>query len=150
MRRLQRPLQWGLAIMLTVGGLAHFAKPAAYVAIMPPFLPFPLALVYISGLVEAGLGVLLMVPRLERLAAWGIVLTLIAIYPANIYHAVNGGISHPDLPAIFAEPVFAYARLPLQLVFITWAWWYTRGDAAAPVVPTSPDVDRSGQKSYPP
>ena len=145
MRRLQRPLQWGLAIMLIVGGLAHFAKPAAYMAIMPPFLPFPLALVYLSGVVEAGLGALLMVPTLKRVAAWGIVLTLIAIYPANIYHAVNGGIRHPDLPAIFAEPTFAYARLPLQLVFVAWAWWYTRVDAVAPAPPSEPDVEPSRQ-----
>ena len=131
MQRFKRPLQWGLAIMFTVGGIAHFIKPAGYVAIMPPSLPYPLALVYISGVVEAGLGMLLMVPRFTRIAAWGIALTLIAIYPANIYHAINGGISHPDLPPVFAEPVFAYVRLPFQLLFIAWAWWYTRPAAAS-------------------
>jgi uncharacterized membrane protein len=131
MQRFKRPLQWVLAATMTVGGLAHFASPDAYVAIMPPFLPFPLALVYVSGVVEAGLGIALMIPKLTRLAAWGLVLTLLAVYPANIYHAVEGGISHPDLPEIFAEPVFAYIRLPFQVLFIAWAWWYTTPAARA-------------------
>lgn len=125
MKRFKRPLQWGLAAMMIVGGLAHFARPDGYVAIMPPFMPYPLALVYISGVVEAGLGMALMLPRLTRWAAWGLVLTFVAVYPANIYHAVEGGIDHPALPAIFAYAVFAYIRLPFQLLFIAWAWWYT-------------------------
>ena len=55
-----------------------------------------------------------------------IIALLIAVYPANIYHAVSGGIDHPALPAAMADPTVAYLRLPFQFVFIAWAWWFAR------------------------
>jgi uncharacterized membrane protein len=126
MARLKRPLQWLLALFMVGAGVMHFVRPAFYVALMPPFLPAPLALVYLSGVAEIAFGVALMIPRCTRWAAWGIVATLIAVYPANLYHAFQGGLSDPALPAAMANPVTAWARLPVQLVFLAWAWWYTR------------------------
>ena len=68
------------------------------------------------------LGLLLLVPRFTRLAAWGLILLLIAVFPANLNMARN--------PALFPEipPIAAWVRLPLQLVLIAWAYWYTRAD----------------------
>lgn len=63
----------------------HFVRPDFYMKIMPPYLPFHLELVYLSGLFEIALGLLLLDPRFSRLAAWGIIALLIAIFPANIY-----------------------------------------------------------------
>lgn len=109
---------FGLAFVLA--GLNHFVNPDFYVRIMPPYLPWPLALVYVSGVAEAGLGALLLVPRWSRLAAWGLVALLIAIFPANVYMAM-----HPEaFPDV--APLLLYVRLPLQGVLILWAWWYTR------------------------
>lgn len=111
----------------------HFVRPAFYVALMPPFLPAPLVLVYLSGVAEIAVGLGLLIPRYRRLAAWGLIATLIAVFPANIYHASSGGLSDPALPASFADPTLAWARLPFQIVFIAWAWWYTRPDGVKTV-----------------
>ncbi len=129
---MKRALQWGLAAFMVGAGVLHFVRPAFYVALMPPQLPAHLALVYLSGAAEIGLGIALMIPRGTRLAAWGIVALLIAVYPANIYHALSGGLDDPALPEAMASATVAWARLPLQFLFLAWAWWYTRPATDSP------------------
>lgn len=128
MRLLKQALCWLLAIFMILAGIMHFVRPGFYQAMIPPMFPAPLALVYISGVFEIVFGVLLLIPRYRRIGAWGIVATLIAVYPANIYHALAGGLTHPDLPPAMQNAKFAWARLPFQLVFLAWAWWFTRPD----------------------
>lgn len=101
-------------------GVNHFRNPDFYLRIMPPYLPWPSALHLLAGAVEVVLGVGLLIPRFRRLAAWGIVLLLIAVYPANIHVALNRHL-FPEVPV-----VFHWVRLALQFVLIAWAWWYTR------------------------
>lgn len=111
-------------LLLAAIGVLHFVRPAPFVAIVPPWLPWPLALVYVSGAAEIAFGVLLLFRRTRVLAAWGIILLLIAVFPANIHMAVNAHL----FPAM-SEPVL-WARLPLQLVLIALAYRFTRGDPA--------------------
>lgn len=100
-----------------VAGCLHFSFPLLYVKIMPPALPWPMALVYISGLAEIGLGAL-MFTRFAPWAAWGLIALLVAVFPANVYMAL-----HPELfPKIPTAAL--WGRLPLQGVFIAWAYWY--------------------------
>lgn len=124
--RVKRALQWALAAFMTTAGVAHFVNPGFFVALVPPALPAPELLVYASGVAEIAFGVGLMIPRLTRYAAWGIIATLIAVFPANIYHAWAGGLTDPNLPPIMGSGAVAIARLPFQLVFIAWAWMYAR------------------------
>jgi uncharacterized membrane protein len=112
--------------LFVTAGITHFVTPAPFVAIVPPALPAKALLVYVSGALEILLGVLLLVPKTSRLAAWGLFALLLAIYPANIYMAVSGGLTHPDLPESFSNPVLAWGRLPVQFVLLYWAWRYTR------------------------
>lgn len=79
---------------------------------MPPYLPWHLFLMYLSGFVEIALGVLLLIPRMERLAAWGLIALLGAIFPANIHMAV-----HAELFPEFSSSML-WARLPMQAVLI--------------------------------
>lgn len=114
-----------MTVIMVLAGVNHFIAPATYLGMMPVVLPAPLALVYLSGVAEiaGGLG---LVPRATRkLAAWGLVALLVAIFPANLNMALN------DLPlGTRSVPSWAlWARLPLQLVLIAWAWWFTRDDA---------------------
>jgi uncharacterized membrane protein len=74
-----------LAIFFVGAGALHLIRSEFYLKIMPPYLPWHLGLVYLSGLIEIALGLLLLVPRFSRLAAWGIIALLIAVFPANIY-----------------------------------------------------------------
>jgi uncharacterized membrane protein len=120
----KRALRWLLAAFMTLAGLNHFISPAVYVGMMPAVLPAPLALVYISGVAEIAGGVGLLHPRTRKLAAWGLVALFVAVLPANINMLVN------KLPlGEHPVPVWAlWARLPLQLVFIVWAYLFTRED----------------------
>lgn len=87
--------------------------------IMPPWLPWHLQLVYISGLFEILLGLLLLPELTRSWAAWGIIALLIAVFPANIQMMLN--YYHRHLPGLWLTIV----RLPLQGVLIWWAWSYT-------------------------
>jgi uncharacterized membrane protein len=113
-----------LAASLMVVGFLHFAVSEPFVKIVPPMLPYPLALVYISGIFEILGGIGLLIPPLSQAAAWGLIALFIAVFPANINQAVN----QIPIDGVPDEPWFYYARLPFQAVFIAWAWWYTRPD----------------------
>lgn len=113
-----------LAVAISVVGVLHFAVPAPFIKIMPPQLPYPEALVYISGFFEILGGIGLLVPPVSRAAAWGLIALFIAVFPANINQAVNSipieGIPH--------HPLLYWFRLPFQAVLIAWAWVYTKPD----------------------
>jgi uncharacterized membrane protein len=100
-------------------GTLHFLRPATYAEIVPPFIPWPLAMVYVSGAAELAGGLGLLLPGLRRAAAWGLVALLIAVFPANVYMAV-------DRVQVTATPLpewLLWARLPLQFVLIWWVLW---------------------------
>ncbi len=122
MRIIKQILKWLLGIAFIFAGINHFVNPNFYMRIMPPVLPFPLFLIYLSGVFEIAFGILLLIPKFSRLAAWGIVLLLIAVFPANIYMAMNAE-NFPEF-----SPLMIYLRLPLQFVLIAWAFWFTRED----------------------
>lgn len=114
-------LRVALAVFFVLAGANHFRASRAYLAIMPPWLPGPRVLVYLSGALEivGGLGVLH--PR-TRIAA-GILLIglLLAVLPANLHMAL-----HDVQPRGWTLPRWAlWARLPFQLVFIAWVWYAT-------------------------
>ena len=104
-------------------GINHFVNAEMYLRTMPPYLPAHEALVALSGVIEIVLGVALVLrpkTRLRVWAAWGIILLLIAVFPANIQTYLNmKATADPRL-------TFALVRLPLQLPLIAWAWAYTR------------------------
>lgn len=121
-----------LAAGMTAIGVLHFARPEPFVAIVPAALPAPLALVYISGFFEILGGVGLLVPRVQKAAAWGLVALYVAVFPANINMAVN----QIPLDGQAVDPLLLWLRLPLQAVFIGLAYWMTKDEpAAAPAKP---------------
>lgn len=121
MQRIKTISRFSLAVFMIVAGIAHFANPAFFLKIMPPYLPLHKELVLLSGACEILLGILLLVPNQSRKAAWGIMALLVAVFPANWYLYQNQHI----LPA---PPAVHLLRLPLQSVFVLWAYWHTRKD----------------------
>lgn len=118
----KRVLLWIMGIFYAVGGINHFLQPGVYLPMMPPYLPWHLELVYLSGLAEILVGVGVLIPNTRRIAAWATILLLIAIFPANIHIALY------NVPVFGAEEgagIFNWIRLPFQGVLILWAWWYT-------------------------
>lgn len=104
----------------------HFVIPDAYVRIVPPALPAPRLLVELSGIAEilGGLGLLL--PFTRRAAAWGLVVLLVAVFPANIYMAV----SHVPAAGILGQSWLQWLRLPLQVPLILWTLRCTKRPAS--------------------
>ena len=110
------------AVMIAIGVL-HFVRPKPFVRIVPKFLPAPLALVYISGFFEVLGGVGLLIPGTRPWAAWGLIALYVAVFPANIYMLTHNISLNPRKPI----PRWAlWLRLPFQLVFIAWAYWFTQ------------------------
>jgi uncharacterized membrane protein len=107
-----------LALFFIVAGAAHFISPALYLAIVPTYLPWPAAMVALSGVAEilGGLGVCFRSTR--RPAGWWLIALLITVFPANI-HALSTGmvIGGHALPTWIL-----WARLPFQLLFIIWVY----------------------------
>lgn len=110
-----------LAIFMIVAGTLHWVTPDPFVKIVPSFLPYPLALVYISGVFEILGGIGLLVPPVSQAAAWGLIALFIAVFPANINMAVN----QIQMDGIPDSDLLRWGRLPFQAVLIAWAWWYT-------------------------
>ena len=120
-KTVKRVLLWVMGAFYIFAGIQHFRVPGFYIPMMPPYLPWHAELVFLSGVAEVlcGLGVLYAPTR--KLAAWGTIALLVAVFPANIHVAMN------DV-ALFgategAGPI-GYVRLPFQLALIAWAWWY--------------------------
>lgn len=114
-------LKWLLAIVMTFAGVMHFVAPRGYVKIMPKWIPAPEAMVAISGVFEVLGGVGLLIPATQVYAAWGLIALFVAVFPANVNMAVN------KIP-LGKKPIptwALWARLPLQAVFIGWAWLFT-------------------------
>jgi uncharacterized membrane protein len=104
-------------------GIMHFVKPRSYEWIMPPYVPRQREVVYVSGVAEIAGGLATMHPATRRAgSAWSI-LTLIAVFPANLHMALQPEKFEKGVPG---GRTALYIRLPVQLLFIAWA--YTAGD----------------------
>ena len=108
-----------MVLFYVAAGVNHFVHPLFYLAITPRYLPFPLALVYISGACEALFALLLVPKATRRVGAWLLVILLIAIFPANVQMAVDYWRGHN--PHLW----IALLRLPLQVPLVLWAARYT-------------------------
>ena len=109
-----------MGIFYIIVGIKHFQDPSWFVQIVPPILPYKYELVYISGFFEVLLGILLMIPRFQSIAAKGLMALLICVYPAHIYLAQTNGV------ALGVSPLIAWGRLPFQFVFIGLAYWHLK------------------------
>ncbi len=108
-----------MALAYILAGINHFVHPDFYLKMLIGFLPYPNELNIISGAAEILLGIGLMIPQTRIISAWGIILLLIAIFPANINMALNK--EQWDFSA-----AMLYLRLPIQFLLIWWAFIYTK------------------------
>ena len=102
-------------------GVMHFLNPSFFLQIMPPYLPYHLELVYLSGLAEIVLGIALIIPQTRKIAALGIIALLIAVFPANIYLAFN---EEPQKALQISAFAASWVRLPIQFVLGAIAYWH--------------------------
>lgn len=108
------------AAMFVMISLSHLRKPGQLAYMIPTFLPNPRLLVLLSGAAELALGIGLLFPATRFWAAWGLIILLVAIFPANINVAVNNLPPPGGLPA---KPWYVWSRLLFQPVYILWIWY---------------------------
>lgn len=117
-------LRWAATLFFVAAGANHFINPAPYLGMMPAEIPvgWHSALNVISGAAEILGGLGLILPATRRLAAWGLIALLVAVFPANVNMAIN------DLPLGTSRvPTWAlWGRLPLQAVMVVWVYLFTR------------------------
>lgn len=128
-QQMSRPQIIGLAIVFLwffIGGIAHFAATDLEATIVPPYIPWPVAAVLVSGVFELLGAAGILVPSLRRAAGIGLFLLTLAVTPAHIYMLQQ--------PELFNVPLWAlWLRLPVQvalLALIVWSTWKPRGNAA--------------------
>lgn len=123
-----------LAAFFVLAGTGHFLFPTAYLQIMPPVLPFPMALIFISGIAEVAGGAAVLIPALRAIAGWGLITLLVAVFPANIYASFHG-------MSFFGQPVpgwMLWVRLPVQFLFIAWVYFSCMAAGPAGEIPQPP------------
>ena len=108
-------------------GILHFTHVDFFLKMMPPYLPWHLELVWLSGVFEILGGLGLLVPQTRRWTSYGLIALLFAVYPANIHMWL-----HSEQFADVGSPLALTLRLPFQFVFMAWAWWVGRPDSPHP------------------
>jgi uncharacterized membrane protein len=111
-----------MALFYVAAGSNHFRSPDFYLKMMPPYLSWHAQLVWLSGVAEVGLGAALLIPPLRAYAAWGIIALLIAVFPANLHVALYNVPISGEVGLGWVN----WARLPIQIPLIFWAWWHTQ------------------------
>ncbi|MGH9278412.1 MAG: DoxX family protein [Acidimicrobiales bacterium] len=109
-----------LAGFMLLAGSAHFVAPRAYERIVPRFVGSPALWVRTTGVAEILCAGLLIGRRTRRVGALATVAVLVVVFPANVQMAIDGGIPSYGFP--LGSPVVAWARLPLQVPLVIWAW----------------------------
>lgn len=109
-----------LVVFYAGAGINHFWHPLSYQVIIPPYLPFHVFLVKVSGLIEIILGLLFLFQAYRKIAAIFIIALLVIFIPVHVYMINMGGCSTPH---ICIPQWLAWFRLfPLQFILIWWAW----------------------------
>jgi len=103
------------ALFMVMGGVQHFLKPDFYLPFVPSFLPFPMTIIYLSGIVEVALGLLLLFKKTANIAATGIFILMLLFLPVHVWDIIS------DTPAIGSHKA-ALIRLPFQFLFMAIAW----------------------------
>jgi uncharacterized membrane protein len=111
-----------MIIAYVLAGINHFKSPGGYLKIMPPYLPYPQVLNILAGVFEIAFGLMLIFPATRPLAAWGIILMLIAFMPVHIYMIQNAPMK---MGGLVVTQTLAWVRIPFQVLFVLWAWWFT-------------------------
>lgn len=114
----------GMSAMLMMTTIGHFMFSYGMTKMLPDFIPYKLTIIYLTGILELAIAVLLLFPKYQRAAAWSFIAFLILVLPANIYAAVH----HVNMETGGSDgngPMYLWLRIPMQLGFILWTYFST-------------------------
>lgn len=125
----------GITLVFCFTGLGHFVQTESMAQMLPPWIPFPLLLVHVTGVIELLLAAMILVRQWRRLTGILLILILFLLLPVNIYAALNRiGMGGHEW-----GPIYLLIRVPLQLILIGWIWWFA--------VRRSPDAAKWPERS---
>jgi uncharacterized membrane protein len=113
-----------LVAFFILGGVNHFLAPGFYLPMMPPYIPAHEFMVMLSGATEIIAGIMLAIPKTSKAGAWFIIAHLLIFFTVHIYMIQEAATEFADLPL-----VALWIRIPVQFLFIAWAFWFTRSAA---------------------
>lgn len=108
-----------LTVMFLFTGVSHFVVTESMAEMVPPPLP-PVATIWVTGAFEILGAIGLLVPRTAKVAAWALFALLVAVFPANVYAAVN----HTGLGGHVEGPAYLWQRAPFQVFLLVWTWMF--------------------------
>lgn len=108
-----------LALLFVLGGANHFRVPDFYISMMPDYLPAHAFLVQLSGATEIVAGFMLAIPGLSRWGAWFIIAHLIVFFTVHFWMIQHAEDLYSEIPL-----AALWLRIPLQVAFIVWAYWF--------------------------
>ena len=115
-----------LGTLFIGAGVLHFVRPGPYESIMPPYLPLHREFVYASGAAEIAGGAGLLFRRTRRAAGIGLILLLLAVWPANVQMLLKARAAGKPL----LWEALLWARLPLQILLMAWVWRASRTESS--------------------
>ena len=119
--RIKKSTMFVMSFFYISVGINHFLNPVWFTQIVPPYLSqINIELVYLSGVFEVCFGILILFSKTRFYASWGIIITLAAVFPANIYLAQTNGFAMDTSSSV------AWYRLPFQSLFIVLAYWHRK------------------------
>ena len=110
----------GLVLVLLFTASGHFVTPEPMAEMLPPFVPWRLPLIYLTGVLEIALALGIALPATRRLAGLATIATLVLFFPANVYAAL----AQVEMGGHAWGPVYLLIRAPLQALPIAWTWWF--------------------------
>ena len=111
-----------MALLYITVGIKHFTNIDFFLTIVPPIIDWRKEAVLISGSFEIILGVLLLFNQTRKFAAWGIILLLISVFPANIYLYI----SETPREILGISKSQALYRIPFQIPLIIISYWHSK------------------------
>jgi uncharacterized membrane protein len=142
MTRRRRLALGGLVALVGGSGVLHLATPRPYRRIVPaPLAEWRSEVVTASGYAEIACSLLLLAPRTRRIGAYATALLFVAVFPANVQMALDGGYADASFPA--NNTALAWLRLPLQAPLMWWALSF-RKDARDPAASLGPRARQDG------
>lgn len=110
----------GITLVFCFTGLGHFVQTRPMAEMLPPWTPWRIPLVYITGVIEFVAAGVILVPRWRTGIGWALIVMLLLFLPVNIYAAMN----RVGMGGHTWGPVYLLIRVPLQAILIGWIWWF--------------------------
>ena len=115
-----------LVVFFVFGGVNHFRSPDFYLPMMPDYLPAHEFLVQLSGATEIVAGIMLAIPAMSRWGAWFIIAHLVVFFTVHFWMIQHAEDFYSDLPL-----AVLWIRIPVQVLFIVWAYWFATKEKEA-------------------